>query len=129
MSSTNKFTLKWGIVSTGLIANDFCVAIQVLNSPYQQLTAVAARNAADASSFAQKFSIPNHYDSYDKLFQNNEVNIVYIGSVNHTHKELCLKAIAAGKHVLCEKPMCLTSKDQDEVLNAAKEKKVFFMEV
>lgn len=126
---SGEFVLNWGILSSGLISQDFCTAVQSLNSPYHVIKAVAARKLEDAKKFADKFNVSLIYDSYDKLFDvNNAVNIVYIGSVNHTHKELCLKAINAGKHILCEKPMTLNSAEQEEVLNAAKDKNVFFME-
>lgn len=128
--SGNGLVLKWGIVSAGLISQDFCMAILSMKSPFHTLSAVAARKLEDAKKFAEKFNISSYYESYDKLFDpNNDVNVVYIGSINHTHKELCLKAIQAGKHVLCEKPMTLDSAEQEEVLSAAKSKQVFFMEV
>jgi dihydrodiol dehydrogenase / D-xylose 1-dehydrogenase (NADP) len=122
------FTLKWGIVSSGAICHDFCTALRNLNSPYHVIEAVAARNFSDAKKFADDFKITKAYGSYDELYQDNDVNIVYIGSINTTHKENCLKAINAGKHVLCEKPMVLNQQDQEEVFKAAKENHVFFME-
>lgn len=120
--------LNWGIISTGLIAQDFCSALRHLNSDKQRLRAVGARYKEDAQKFAERFSIPRAYGSYDEVFADTEVNIVYVGSINTTHKENCLKAIQAGKHVLCEKPMSLRSQDQEEVLKAAEAKGVFFME-
>ena len=129
MTEQDSLILRWGIVSAGLISQDFCTALKSLNSDKHVIQAVAARRLDDAQKFAQKNSIPAFYDSYDKLFEDKNVNIAYIGSVNHTHRELCLKAIAAGKHVLCEKPMSLSCAEQEEVFAAANEKKVFFMEV
>jgi dihydrodiol dehydrogenase / D-xylose 1-dehydrogenase (NADP) len=82
----------------------------------------------DAKKFADKFAIPSHYDSYDEMLSSKEVNIVYVGSIISMHKEHCLKAINAGKHVLCEKSMSINSAEQNEVLDAAKKKGVFFME-
>jgi predicted dehydrogenase len=128
MGSTD-LILNWGIVSSGLISQDFCSAILSLNSKHHVLRAIAARTAEDASKFAERFNIPVSYESYDKLFDDSSVNIVYVASINTTHKEICLKAINAGKHVLCEKPMALNLNEQEEILNASKQKKVFFMEV
>lgn len=121
--------LKWGIVSAGLISGDFCIALLSLESKYHELVAVSSRNLSDAKKFAERFKMPHHFDSYDRMMESKEINIVYVGSVNITHKEICLKAINEGKHVLCEKPMTINSKDQEEILNAAKSKGVFFMEV
>jgi predicted dehydrogenase len=129
-NSSSELLLNWGIISTGLISQDFCTALTSLQSPLHVIRAVAARKLDDAKKFAEKFSIEMYHESYDKLFDvDNGVNIVYIGTINHLHKELCLKAIAAGKHVLCEKPMTLNSQEQEEVFRAAKHKNVFFMEV
>lgn len=129
MSSNNELVLNWGIVSSGQISQDFCTAILSLKSNKHQIKAVAARSLDDAKKFAEKYAISTYFDSYNKLFEDKTVNIVYVGSVNHTHKEICLSAIKAGKHVLCEKPMTVNQAEQEEVLKAAQEKNVFFMEV
>lgn len=121
--------LKWGILSAGLISQDFCTALKSLKSNYHEITAVAARDLKNAKDFAEKYNIPYFFDSYQRLCHGSECNIVYIGSINTTHKELCLMAINGGKHVLCEKPMALNSKEQEEIFAAAKRKGVFFMEV
>ena len=124
----NEFVLRWGIVSTGLISQDFVTALQSLKSSYHVLQAVGARRVEDAKKFAERFNIASYYGSYDELFQDKEVNVVYVGSINTTHKDLCIRALNAGKHVLCEKPMTLNSKEQEEVLAAAKNNNRFFME-
>jgi dihydrodiol dehydrogenase / D-xylose 1-dehydrogenase (NADP) len=126
---SSELVLNWGIASAGLISGDFCMALLSLESKYHKLVAVSARNINDAKKFAEKFNMPHHYDSYDRMMESKEINIVYVGSVNTTHREICLKAIHEGKHVLCEKPMSINSKDQEDILQAAKQKGVFFMEV
>jgi dihydrodiol dehydrogenase / D-xylose 1-dehydrogenase (NADP) len=99
---SNDLVLRWGIASAGNISKDFCTALLSLKSEFQVVQAVAARNADDAKSFAEKFNIQSHYGSYDELMQDSQVNIVYVGSITTTHKDICLKAINAGKHVLCK---------------------------
>ena len=121
--------LRWGIISAGLISKDFITAVQSLKSANHLIQAVAARSLDDAKACAEKFNIPTYYNSYDTLIEDPQVNIVYIGTLNNTHKELSLKAIHANKHVLCEKPMSLSVKDNEEVFEAARAKNVFFMEV
>jgi predicted dehydrogenase len=128
----NEFVLNWGIISAGNISHKFCGSlIQDSNSKlkYHKLKAVGARNLDDAKKFAEKFNVHKYYGSYDEVFEDSEVNCVYIGTLNNTHKELSLKAIQHGKNVLCEKSMAMNSKEQQEVLAKAKEKGVFFMEV
>jgi dihydrodiol dehydrogenase / D-xylose 1-dehydrogenase (NADP) len=104
---SSNFILKWGIVSSGLISADFCTALLSLKSDHHVIHAVAARNIEDAKKFAERFGIPNYYDSYDKLNEDLDVNVVYVGAINSAHKEISVKALNAKKHVLCEKPMTL----------------------
>ena len=120
--------LNWGICSAGLISQDFCTAVLSLKSDYHKLAAIGARRLHDAKQVAQRFDIPFHFDSYEQLFNCQEVNIVYVGSVISTHKELCIKALNAGKHVLCEKSMAMNSREQEEIFEAAKRNGLFFME-
>lgn len=125
----SELLLKWGIISQGKICQDFCTALLTLNqSDKHQLQACAARNIDQAKAFAERFSIPSYYNSYDSLFADPNVNIVYIGSLNPSHKELSIKALKADKHVLCEKPMTMNTAEQEEVLAVAKECNKFFME-
>ena len=120
--------LNWGIVSAGLICQDFATTLYQLKSDKHVLKAVAARKLEDASKFAARFEIANHYCSYDALFADPDVNIVYVGSITSAHKDLCIRAMKAGKHVLCEKTMCVDSAEQEEILSTAKTEKRFFME-
>lgn len=126
---SDDFVLNWGIVSCGRISQKFCTSIKVTKLKNHVIKACAARKLEDAKKFAESFNIENYYDSYDKLFADNQVNCVYVGTVNNAHKDVCLRAINAGKNVLCEKPMTLNAAEQEEVLAAAKNKGVFFMEV
>lgn len=104
---SSNLVLKWGIISSGLISADFCTALLSLKSDHHVLHAVAARNIEDAKKFAERFGIPNYYDSYDKLNEDPDVNIVYVGAINSAHCQISVKALNAKKHVLCEKPMTL----------------------
>ena len=61
--------------------------------------------------------------------KDEEVDVVYVGTLNNTHKDLSILAMSHGKNVLCEKPLALSSSDLEEVLSVAKEKNVFCMEV
>lgn len=120
--------LLWGIVSAGAISEDFAKAFQTLDQSKQCLNGVAASSFDKAHEFAKKFNIPNVYDDYEKLFQSDKIHVVYIGAINTMHKDLCLKAFENGKHILCEKPMCMNRQEQEEIFKKAKEKNLFFME-
>ncbi|XP_071100092.1 trans-1,2-dihydrobenzene-1,2-diol dehydrogenase-like [Haliotis cracherodii] len=119
---------RWGILSAGKISHDFTSALVSQNPEEHQVVAVAARSADRAKEFADKFGIKSAYGSYEELVKNPDVEIIYIGSIHPEHYKMCLLCLDAGKHVLCEKPMTLTSAQTKLVLKTAKEKKLFFME-
>ena len=124
----SELVLNWGIAAAGKISQDFCTAIKAVSLANHNLHAIGARSLERAKEFAQKYDMSKYYGSYDELIADEKVNIIYVGTTNNTHREICLKAIAAGKHVLCEKPMTINTSDLEEVLKAAEDKGVFFME-
>lgn len=71
---------------------------------------------------------PEVYDDYQGVYNDPNVDIVYVGTPHSLHKKNCLDAIAAGKHVLCEKPFTINEKEAQEVVDAATRKGVFIME-
>ncbi|XP_026272057.1 trans-1,2-dihydrobenzene-1,2-diol dehydrogenase [Frankliniella occidentalis] len=119
---------KWGIASAGLISHDFATAVATLPANEHKLVAIAARDAARAKDFAARHNIPHIHSSYDELAKNPDVDVVYVGTINPFHYEVSKLMLEHGKHVLCEKPLCMNQKDTIELLKIAKEKKLFFME-
>ena len=95
--------LRWGILSTGHIARTF--ATQLGPSESGSLTAVGSRTRASAARFADDFGGAGAYGSYEALLGADDVDAVYIASPHPQHVEWAIKAVQAGKHVLCEKPM------------------------
>jgi dihydrodiol dehydrogenase / D-xylose 1-dehydrogenase (NADP) len=120
--------LRWGILSAGKISNDFCVAQTTLPKDEHQLVAVAARDLENAKDFAQRFNIPKAYGDYEDLCRDAEIDIVYIGAINPQHLKLGKMALTYGKHVLCEKPLCMNVKEAKELIKFAEEKHLFLME-
>ena len=90
--------------------------------------AVAARNLKSAQDFANKFDIPKAYEGYEALAKDPSVEVVYVGSINPTHLNICKLLLTNGKNVLCEKPLGMNVKETEEMVNLAREKKLFFME-
>lgn len=129
MSSSSHKPLRWGIVSAGKICFDFCVSLSTLPKENHIVTHVAARSLERAKEFATTFDIESVSDSYTKVMEDENVDVVYIGTLNTTHKELSILAMNHGKPVLCEKPATMNSSELEEVLKVAKEKNVFYMEV
>ena len=119
-------TIKFGFIGTGNIAN--CQAPAVKGTEGALLYACAARSLDKAKAFAARWEIPVAYGSYDELFADPEVDVVYIATPHMNHAELSIKAMRAGKAVLCEKPAAVNEKQLREVLAVSRETGCFFME-
>ena len=123
-----EFALRWGICSAGKISNDFVICLNMLSKEKHQVVAVGARDKTAAEKFASQHSIPKAYGSYQEVAEDPNVNIAYIGAVHTAHYRLTKMMLEAGKHVLCEKPLCVTLKETESLINIAKTKKLFMME-
>jgi predicted dehydrogenase len=118
--------IKWGIVGLGNIASQFASDLLFIDDA--ELTAVASRDISKAELFAEKFGALRMYNSYDLLFEDSEVEIIYIATPHNSHAELSIKALEKGKHVICEKPMSLSYNDGERMIEASKKNNRFFME-
>lgn len=101
---------RWGVLSTARIAREQ-VLPAIADAENGVLTAVASRDAAKARALADRFGAALAFASYDALLASDEVDGVYIPLPTAQHVEWTLKAAAAGKHVLCEKPIALRADD------------------
>jgi predicted dehydrogenase len=90
-------------------------------SKRSNLLAVASRNDATAKSFAHEWKIPRGYGSYEAMLEAPDIDVIYNPLPNHIHAEWTIKALHAGKHVLCEKPFALTLAEADAMIAASKE--------
>jgi len=95
-------TVKWGVLSTADINRRVLPGAK--SSPKVELVAVGSRDKAKADAFAKHWEIPRAYGSYEELLDDPEVEALYIPLPNTLHVEWSIKAMEAGKHVLCEKP-------------------------
>lgn len=118
--------IKWGIIGPGIIANEFAFDFQFVKNA--KLEAVASSSSERAEAFAHKFSIPKVYTSYDDLYNDPEIDIIYIATPHTFHFEQSKKALLSGKAVLCEKPMTVTLQETLDLLTLAQEQKKFLME-
>jgi len=110
--------VNWGILSTAHINRKVIPAIH--QSPRSELRAVASRDLNKAQVYAEHWSIPKAYGSYEELIDDCDIDVVYISLPNHLHREWIIRALNAGKHVLCEKPMCLTMDEFESIDLAVK---------
>lgn len=111
--------LRWGLLSTANINRRVIPAIR--QSAVGVLAAVASRSQESADSYAQHWDIPQTFASYEAMLASDAVDVVYISLPNHLHAEWTVRALRAGKHVLCEKPFALTLADVDRMIAAAQE--------
>jgi predicted dehydrogenase len=110
-------TLRWGILSTARINRLIIPAINA--SPRSELAAVASRDLNKARAYAKEWKIPSAYGSYEELLAAPDIDVIYNPLPNHLHPEWSIKALQAGKHVLCEKPFALTLPEVDAMIAAA----------
>jgi xylose dehydrogenase (NAD/NADP) len=109
-------SLRWGILGTGVIAGKF--AGQLPQSPRAELVAVGSRFAGSAGRFAAQFG-GTAYAGYEKLLADPSVDAVYISLPNALHHPWTIRALEAGKHVLCEKPIAAGAAEAEEMFEAA----------
>ncbi|MDY0231409.1 MAG: Gfo/Idh/MocA family oxidoreductase [Candidatus Saccharicenans sp.] len=123
----NKKNINWGILGAAAIAETtFIPAIK--KSAQAELLAIASRNLDKARSWAKNFSLPRAYGSYEELLADPEIEAVYIPLPNHLHFEWTSKALRAGKHVLCEKPLALSAAEVKEMFAEAEKNGCLLME-
>ena len=112
--------VRWGVLSTALIGTAKVIpAMQ--QGEYCEITTIASRSLDKAQAVARQLGIPKAYGSYEELLADPEVDAVYNPLPNHLHVPWSIKAIEAAKHVLCEKPIGLTSAEGQELLDAARQ--------
>lgn len=111
--------LRWGLLSTARINDRLIDAIN--RSDRSTLVAVGSRDADRASTYARARGIPQSFDSYEALLASSDIDAVYISLPNSLHPQWSIAALQAGKHVLCEKPLALTTDDIDRMAAAALE--------
>ena len=114
-----KNKVRWGILSTAKIGREKVIpAMQ--KSHLVDILGISSRNSENAKETAAKLGISRAYGSYAELLSDPEIDAIYNPLPNHMHLEWSLKAIDAGKHVLCEKPIGMNSKEAGILIEAAK---------
>lgn len=111
--------IKWGILGNAKIAREKVIpALQ--KSPYCKVVAIASRDIVQVKKTARLLKIQKAYSNYEELLNDKDIQAVYIPLPNHLHIDWAVKCIAAGKHVLCEKPVGLSYIDGLRLMEAAK---------
>jgi predicted dehydrogenase len=111
--------VRWGVLSTSKFAQTKVIPA-LLKSTHVDVIAIASRDLSRSQEAAAKFGIPRAYGTYEELLTDADVQVVYNPMPNHLHVPWSIMALEAGKHVLCEKPIGLTSAEAEHLLAVAK---------
>jgi xylose dehydrogenase (NAD/NADP) len=109
--------VRWGILGTAVINAKLLAGARLTDAV--EVVAVGSRTASRAAAFAEEFAIPRAYGSYEELLADPGVEAIYNSLPNSLHHEWTLRSLAAGKHVLCEKPYTRHPAEVDEAFDAA----------
>ena len=118
--------IRWGILGCGRIARKFASDLKLVKNA--ELVACGARSKQSADEFAHEFSVKHKHYSYEDLVKNKEVDVIYVATPHSHHHEHTLLCIENNKAVLCEKAFAINYKQAKEMIDAARNKKVFLME-
>ena len=111
--------IKWGIISTAKIGVEKVIpAMQKYESC--DIVAISSRDLDTAQVTANKLGIPKAYGSYEEMLADPNIDAVYNPLPNHLHVPLSIKALKAGKHVLCEKPIAMDTAEAQLLLDESK---------
>jgi len=109
--------LHWGLLSTARINRALIAPLR--SSQRNHLLAVASRSLDKAQAYAKEWGIPKAFGSYEAMLKSDDIDVIYNSLPNHLHAEWTIKALQAGKHVLCEKPLALSIGEVDAMVEAA----------
>ena len=126
MTASSRSPLRFGVLGTANIARSFIKGVQP--SSRVAVVGVASRDGAKAERFASEVGVPRSYNSYEALLADPEIDAVYNPLPNSLHAEWSIRAMEAGKHVLCEKPLAATSAEARDMFEAAKRNRVHLVE-
>jgi len=111
--------VRWGVLSTARIGTEKVIPAMQLGE-YCTVTAIASRRLEKAQAAARQLGIKKAYGSYEELLADSDIDVVYISLPNHLHVPWAIKALNAGKHVLCEKPIGLSAAEAQILLDVAR---------
>ena len=116
----------WGLLSTARINERVIPALRA--SGRSELLAVASRTKEKAKAYAKQWNIPCAYGTYERMLADPAINVIYLALPNHLHAEWAIKCAEAGKHVLCEKPIAITTEEVAQMAQAAEKNSVIIQE-
>ncbi|EHI70417.1 oxidoreductase, NAD-binding domain protein [Streptococcus ictaluri 707-05] len=118
--------VRFGIVSTAQVAPRFIEGVRLAGNG--EVVAVFSRSLARAQSFAKAHGLPKAFGSLTDMLLDDDIDAIYVASINSDHYEAAKASLLAGKHVVVEKPFTLTSAQAEHLFQLAEEKDLFLME-
>lgn len=118
--------MKLATIGTGSIVDEFLQAVEQVET--SKCVAMYSRKVETATALAEKYNIKSIYTSLEEMYQDPEIECVYIASPNSLHFDHAYQALSSGKHVICEKPFTSTVEEAEKLIALAKEKKLFLFD-
>jgi len=118
--------IRWGILGTGKIAKAFATALREV--PDVELAAVASRSLDSATEFAKEYGVKRAHGNYQALADDDGVDVIYIATPHAMHHENAIMCLKGGKALLVEKAFTLNRREAQEIVDLARERKLFVME-
>ncbi len=118
--------VRWGILGSGWIAERFIESVRAHTK--QDIAAVGSRSQSRAEEFASRMGLKHAYGDYDELVAANDLDVIYVATPHNLHHEGVMLALNAGKHVFVEKPIALNRAQTSQMVELARQKKLFFAE-
>lgn len=110
--------VKWGILGPGIIAHEFVQDFRHVQNG--EVHAVASRSLDRAQEFASQYNVAKSYGSYEELYDDPDLDAIYVATPHNFHFEQCMSAMKAGKAVLCEKPLTPDPESSGELIDFAR---------
>ena len=117
--------LRWGVIGCGVIANEMAASLALEG---RRIAGVANRTRAKAEAYAARHGVEKVYDSYQQMYDDPDIDAIYVTTPHNTHIDFIRDAAAAGKHILCEKAITLNTAELDEGMRLAAENGVVLMD-
>src|SRR6516225_468909 len=110
--------IRVGLVGSQFVSSIHCESLRSV--PGVEVVAVTSATEAHAQAFAQRHGVARWFTDYRKMFEMPELDLVVLGLPNDLHCDATVAAAAAGKHVICEKPLCLNLEEADHMIEACR---------
>jgi len=122
----SKGRVKVGIIGSQFQADIHAESFRIMPDE-AEVVAVASPTPGNAAKLAEKYHIPRVFTDYKQMLADDDIEMVTIAAPNYLHAQMCVDAAEAGKHVLCEKPLCVTLEEADLMIDTCKRKGVLLM--